>query len=133
MEKRRGQNPQEIPLASLCCLELAVGPAEAPFLHQSSTHPKMDTTLTASNGAPIGDNENSLTVGAHGGPILLQDFTVIDKLAHFDREVIPERRVHARVRASLPSAIFLHLIASFTVHLSDLEALCDSWNFSSSF
>lgn len=59
----------------------------------------MDSTLTASNGAPVGDNENSLTVGAQAGPILLQDFTLIDKLASFDREVIPERRVHARVRS----------------------------------
>jgi catalase len=57
----------------------------------------MDSTLTTSNGAPIGDNENSLTVGAQAGPILLQDFTLIDKLASFDREVIPERRVHAKV------------------------------------
>lgn len=58
----------------------------------------MDTVLTTSNGAPVGDYDNSLTVGAQAGPILLQDFTLIDKLASFDREVIPERRVHARVR-----------------------------------
>jgi len=58
----------------------------------------MDSTLTTSNGAPVGDNDNSLTVGAQAGPILLQDFTLIDKLASFDREVIPERRVHAKVR-----------------------------------
>jgi len=52
-------------------------------------------TLTTSNGAPIGDDNHSLTAGTRG-PTLLQDFTFIDKMAHFDREVIPERRVHAR-------------------------------------
>ena len=40
------------------------------------------------------DNENSLTAGEYG-PILLQDFNLVDKLAAFDRERIPERVVHA--------------------------------------
>lgn len=69
----------------------------------------MDSTLTTSNGAPIGDNENSLTVGAQAGPILLQDFTLIDKLASFDREVIPERRVHAKVHFSNHSFTDVHV------------------------
>jgi len=51
--------------------------------------------LTTSNGAPVGNNLNSLTAG-NPGPILLQDFHLIDKLAHFDRERIPERVVHAK-------------------------------------
>jgi catalase len=51
--------------------------------------------LTTSNGAPIDNNQNSMTAGPRG-PILLQDFTLIDKLAHFDRERIPERVVHAK-------------------------------------
>lgn len=51
--------------------------------------------LTTSNGAPVDDNQNSLTVGPDG-PILIQDFHLIDKLAHFDRERIPERVVHAK-------------------------------------
>jgi hypothetical protein len=50
-------------------------------------------TLTTSNGTPVTDNAASLTVGANG-PVLLQDFHLIDKLAHFDRERIPERVVH---------------------------------------
>jgi catalase len=45
--------------------------------------------LTHENGAPVVDNTNSLTAGNHG-PILLEDTWVIEKLAHFDREVIPE-------------------------------------------
>ena len=51
--------------------------------------------LTTNNGAPVGDNQNSLTVG-NEGPVLLQDINLIDKLASFDRERIPERVVHAR-------------------------------------
>jgi len=51
--------------------------------------------LTTSWGAPIDDNNNSLTVGSNG-PILMQDVALFDKLAHFDRERIPERVVHAK-------------------------------------
>jgi len=51
--------------------------------------------LTTSNGAPVDDNDNSITVGPQG-PVLIQDFALIDKLAHFDRERIPERVVHAK-------------------------------------
>lgn len=50
---------------------------------------------TRDNGAPVGDNQNSQTAGA-GGPVLLQDVHLIEKLARFDRERIPERVVHAR-------------------------------------
>lgn len=52
-------------------------------------------TLTTNTGAPVGDNQNSLTIG-NEGPVLLQDINLIDKLASFDRERIPERVVHAR-------------------------------------
>lgn len=51
--------------------------------------------LTDSTGCPIDDNQNSMTAGENG-PILLQDFHLIDKLAAFDRERIPERVVHAK-------------------------------------
>jgi len=54
-----------------------------------------EPTLTRSNGAPVGDNQNSLTAGPHG-PTLLEDNHLIEKLASFDRERIPERVVHAR-------------------------------------
>ena len=40
--------------------------------------------LTTSNGAPIDDTHNSMTAG-NRGPVLLQDFALIDSLAHFDR------------------------------------------------
>jgi len=50
---------------------------------------------TTSNGCPIMDPESSQRVGQNG-PLLLQDFHLIDLLAHFDRERIPERVVHAK-------------------------------------
>ena len=51
--------------------------------------------LTTAAGAPVVDNQNSLTAGPRG-PMLLEDVWFLEKLAHFDREVIPERRVHAK-------------------------------------
>ena len=51
--------------------------------------------LTTNQGVPIYDNQNSLTVGERG-PVLLQDFQLIEKMAHFNRERIPERVVHAK-------------------------------------
>jgi catalase len=51
--------------------------------------------LTTNQGAPVSDNQSSLTIGERG-PVLLQDVHLIEKLAHFDRERIPERVVHAK-------------------------------------
>ncbi len=51
--------------------------------------------MTNGAGIPIGDNQNSLTVGPRG-PLLIEDFHVIEKNAHFNRERIPERVVHAK-------------------------------------
>ncbi|ORX60328.1 catalase [Hesseltinella vesiculosa] len=51
--------------------------------------------LTTSNGNPVDNNQTSETAGVNG-PVLLQDFHLIDKLSHFDRERIPERVVHAK-------------------------------------
>jgi catalase len=51
--------------------------------------------LTTTAGAPIADNQNSITAGARG-PLLLQDYQLLEKLAHQNRERIPERTVHAK-------------------------------------
>jgi catalase len=51
--------------------------------------------LTTAFGAPVPDNQNVITAGPRG-PQLLQDVWFLEKLAHFDREVIPERRMHAK-------------------------------------
>ncbi len=52
-------------------------------------------TMTTSAGAPVPDNQNSITAGARG-PVLLQDYQLIEKLAHQNRERIAERVVHAK-------------------------------------
>ena len=52
-------------------------------------------TLTTSTGIPVGDNQNSLTAGERG-PVLMQDFHLIEKMAQFNRERVPERVVHAK-------------------------------------
>jgi catalase len=54
-----------------------------------------DHKLTTVAGAPVVDNQNVMTVGPRG-PMMLQDVWYLEKLAHFDREVIPERRMHAK-------------------------------------
>ena len=51
--------------------------------------------LTTAAGIPVGDNQNSITAGPRG-PVLMQDFHLIEKMAHFNRERIPERVVHAK-------------------------------------
>ena len=52
-------------------------------------------TLTTTAGAPVPDNQNSITAGPRG-PLLMQDYQLIEKLAHQNRERIPERTVHAK-------------------------------------
>lgn len=60
--------------------------------HYISNH---EAPLTTNHGVKISDNQNSLRAGTRG-PTLLEDFHMIEKLSHFDRERIPERVVHAR-------------------------------------
>jgi len=55
----------------------------------------MTEKLTTNAGQPWADNEHSQTAGARG-PVLIQDYQLLEKLAHFDRERIPERVVHAK-------------------------------------
>jgi catalase len=55
----------------------------------------MKKRFTTDSGAPVSDDQNSITVGDHG-PVLMQDVHLIEKLAHFNRERIPERVVHAK-------------------------------------
>lgn len=69
--------------------------------------------LTTAAGAPVGDNQNSQTVGPRG-PVTLQDFWLIEKLAHFDREVIPERRVHAKGSGAFGTLTVTHDISRYS-------------------
>jgi len=51
--------------------------------------------MTTAAGCPVADNQNSITAGPRG-PILMQDVHLFEKLAHFNRERVPERVVHAK-------------------------------------
>jgi catalase len=69
--------------------------------------------LTTNAGAPVPDNQNVLTAGPRG-PMLLQDVWFLEKLAHFDREVIPERRMHAKGSGAYGTFTVTHDISTFT-------------------
>ena len=69
--------------------------------------------LTSVSGCPIANNQASLTAGARG-PLLLQDVWFLEKLAHFDREVIPERRMHAKGSGAFGSFTVTHDITQYT-------------------
>ncbi|CAD6558423.1 catalase [Paraburkholderia metrosideri] len=69
--------------------------------------------LTNAAGAPVADNQNSMTAGVRG-PVVLQDVWLLEKLAHFDREVIPERRVHAKGSGAFGTLKVTHDISRYT-------------------
>jgi catalase len=69
--------------------------------------------LTTAAGAPVVDNQNIQTAGPRG-PALLQDIWFLEKLAHFDREVIPERRMHAKGAGAYGSFTVTHDITRYT-------------------
>ena len=69
--------------------------------------------LTNNAGAPVAENQNVMTAGPHG-PMLLQDVWFLEKLAHFDREVIPERRMHAKGSGAYGTFTVTHNITRYT-------------------
>ena len=81
--------------------------SQCPFSHLSSTN------LTMGNGAPVADNQNSLTAGPRG-PLLSQDLWLNEKLADFVREVIPERRMHAKGSGAFGTFTVTHDITKYT-------------------
>ncbi|MDR2752896.1 MAG: catalase [Oscillospiraceae bacterium] len=71
-----------------------------PAKNQQKAQPRQDVNreakkLTRESGAPVANNTNIMTNGPRGGA-MLQDVWYLEKMAHFDREVIPERRMHAK-------------------------------------
>ncbi len=72
-----------------------------------------DKKLTTNAGCPVVDNQNVLTAGRRG-PQLLQDVWFLEKLAHFDREVIPERRMHAKGSGAYGTFTVTHDITRYT-------------------
>jgi catalase len=71
------------------------------------------TKLTTASGIPLDDNQNSITAGPRG-PVLLQDFHLIEKLQHFNRERIPERVVHAKGSGAYGTFTVTHDISKYT-------------------
>lgn len=73
----------------------------------------LDRRLTNEVGAPVADNENTLTVGPRG-PAALQDVWLLEKMAHFNREVIPERRMHAKGAGAYGTFTVTHDVRRWT-------------------
>jgi catalase len=69
--------------------------------------------LTTSWGAPVGDNQNSITAGQRG-PVLIQDVHLLEKLAHFNRERVPERVVHAKGAGAFGTFTVTNDISKYT-------------------
>jgi catalase len=69
--------------------------------------------LTTTAGSPIADNQNSLTAGQRG-PVLMQDWQLIEKLAHQNRERIPERVVHAKGWGAFGQLTVTHDITGYS-------------------
>jgi catalase len=74
---------------------------------------KSPDILTTASGIPVADNQNSLSAGPRG-PLLLQDFHLIEKLQHFNRERIPERVVHAKGSGAHGTFTVTHDISAYT-------------------
>ena len=70
-------------------------------------------TLTTSGGMPVADNQNSITAGPRG-PVLMQDYQLLEKLAHQNRERIPERTVHAKGSGAYGTLTITHDITKYT-------------------
>jgi len=69
--------------------------------------------LTTASGRPFTQNEDTMSVGPHG-PLLLQDYILHEKMAHFNRERIPERVVHAKGSGAFGAFTVTHDISRYT-------------------
>ena len=75
--------------------------------------------MTTTGGNPVADNQNSITAGPRG-PLLMQDYQLLEKLAHQNRERIPERTVHAKGTAAYGTLTITHDITKYS------KAACSS-------
>ena len=73
----------------------------------------IQSSVTTASGIPVADNQNSISAGPRG-PLLLQDFHLIEKLQHFNRERIPERVVHAKGSGAYGTFTVTHDITKYT-------------------
>jgi catalase len=70
--------------------------------------------MTTTAGAPVADNQNSITAGPRG-PVLLEDYKLLEKLAHQNRERIPERVVHAKGWGAFGTLKIEHDISKYSI------------------
>src|ERR1700694_4769022 len=70
-------------------------------------------TLTTTGGMRVSDSQNTITAGPRG-PVLMQDFLLLEKLAHQNRERIPERTVHAKGSAAYGTLTITNDISKYT-------------------
>ncbi len=78
-----------------------------------SNEKKQTQRLTTASGRPYAENENTMSAGPRG-PLLLQDFILHEKMAHFNRERIPERVVHAKGTGAFGTFTVTHDITKYT-------------------
>ena len=78
-----------------------------------ATKEKAPKKLTTNAGCPVAHNQDSMTAGPRG-PILMEDVWLLEKIANFDREVIPERRMHAKGSGAYGTFTVTHDITAFT-------------------
>ena len=71
---------------------------------------KKPEIMTATGGNPVADHQNSVTAGPRG-PLLMQDYQLLETLAHQNRERIPERTVHAKGTAAYGTHTITHDIS----------------------
>ena len=74
---------------------------------------KQCPVMTTNSGRPVGDNQNSVTVGPRG-PVLIEDYLLFEKMAAFNRERIPERVVHAKGAGAHGTFTVTHDITQYT-------------------
>jgi catalase len=82
--------------------------------HQNGNDGKHDESrMTTTSGRPVGDNQNSVTAGPRG-PVLMEDYLLFEKMAHFNRERIPERVVHAKGSGAFGTFTVTNDISKYT-------------------
>ena len=82
-------------------------------MKEMSKKSQMKDKLTSNFGAPVSNNQNSRTAGARG-PVLLEDTWLLEKLSNFNREVIPERRMHAKGGGAYGTFVVTNDISKYT-------------------
>jgi catalase len=88
-------------------------PARRRRAHAQEINELNEPVLTTASGFPVPDDQNSISAGERG-PLLLQDFHLIEKLQHFNGERIPERVVHAKGSGGYGTFTVTHDITRYT-------------------